>query len=45
MTPLAPILEGFFTDYLMTQRKPSPHTLASYRDTLGGVFPLFWTPD
>jgi integrase/recombinase XerD len=34
MTPLAPILEGFFTDYLMTQRKASPHTIASYRDTL-----------
>ena len=34
MTLLAPILEGFFTDYLMTQRKASPHTIASYRDTL-----------
>jgi integrase/recombinase XerD len=34
MTPLAPILEGFFTGYLMTQRKASPHTIASYRDTL-----------
>jgi integrase/recombinase XerD len=33
MTALAPILEGFFTDYLMTQRQASPHTIASYRDT------------
>ncbi|HEX3781130.1 MAG TPA: tyrosine-type recombinase/integrase [Pseudonocardiaceae bacterium] len=33
MTALAPILEGFFTDYLMTQRRASPHTIASYRDT------------
>jgi site-specific recombinase XerD len=33
MTSLAPILEGFFTDYLMTQRQASPHTIASYRDT------------
>jgi integrase/recombinase XerD len=33
MTSLAPILEGFFTGYLMTQRKASPHTIASYRDT------------
>ncbi len=33
MTALAPILESFFTDYLMTQRRASPHTIASYRDT------------
>jgi len=33
MTSLAPILEGFFTDYLMTQRQASPHTITSYRDT------------
>jgi integrase/recombinase XerD len=33
MTLLAPILEGFFTGYLMTQRQASPHTVASYRDT------------
>lgn len=33
MTSLAPILEDFFTDYLMTQRHASPHTIASYRDT------------
>ena len=33
MTRLAPIMQGFFTDHLMTQRHASPHTLASYRDT------------
>ena len=33
MTALAPILEAFFTDPLMTQRGASPHTIASYRDT------------
>jgi integrase/recombinase XerD len=33
MTPLAPILEAFFTDRLMTQQGVSPHTIASYRDT------------
>lgn len=33
MTALAPILEAFFIDRLMTQQAASPHTLASYRDT------------
>jgi len=33
MTSLAPILESFFTDRLITQRRVSPHTIASYRDT------------
>jgi integrase/recombinase XerD len=33
MTKLAPVLESFFTDYLMTQRQASAHTIASYRDT------------
>lgn len=32
-TPFAAHLEGFFTDRLMRQRKASPHTIASYRDT------------
>jgi site-specific recombinase XerD len=27
------LLEGFFTKRLITQRKASPHTIASYRDT------------
>ena len=33
MTRLAPVLESFFTDHLMTQRQASPNTVASYRDT------------
>jgi site-specific recombinase XerD len=33
MATLAPILEAFFTDHLMTQRQASPHTIAAYRDT------------
>lgn len=33
MTSLAPILESFFTERLITQRRVSPHTIASYRDT------------
>jgi len=30
---LATLLEGFFTDRLMTQRQASSHTVAAYRDT------------
>ena len=30
---LAPLLEGFFTRRLIDQRRASPHTIASYRDT------------
>lgn len=33
MTSLAPLLQAFFTDRLMTQRRASPHTIAAYRDT------------
>jgi len=33
MTALAPTLQAFFTDRLMTQRQASPHTVAAYRDT------------
>jgi site-specific recombinase XerD len=33
MSDLAPILQTFFTDRLMTQRQASPHTIAAYRDT------------
>jgi len=33
MTRLAPLLEAFFTDRLVRQRRASPHTLAAYRDT------------
>lgn len=34
MTALASLLQAFFTDRLMTQYGASPHTVASYRDTL-----------
>jgi integrase/recombinase XerD len=34
MTSLAPILQAFFTDRLMTQRHASPHTITAYRDTV-----------
>jgi site-specific recombinase XerD len=34
MTPLAPTLQAFFTERLITQRKASPHTIAAYRDSL-----------
>ncbi|MFD9947470.1 tyrosine-type recombinase/integrase [Nonomuraea sp. NPDC059023] len=33
MAALAPILEAFFTDRLMAQRRVSPHTITAYRDT------------
>ena len=33
MSSLAPVLEAFFTERLLTQRQVSPHTVASYRDT------------
>jgi site-specific recombinase XerD len=32
MTPLAPLLEAFFSDRLQRQRRASPHTIAAYRD-------------
>lgn len=33
MSALAPVMQGFFTEYL-AQRRASPHTVSSYRDTL-----------
>jgi site-specific recombinase XerD len=33
MSLLAPTLQAFFTERLITQRDSSPHTVASYRDT------------
>lgn len=33
MTTLAPLLEAFFTERLLRQRRASPHTVAAYRDT------------
>lgn len=34
MTALAPTLQAWFTDRLLTQRNASPRTVAAYRDTL-----------
>ena len=34
MTALAPSLQAFFTDRLIRERNASPHTIASYRDTI-----------
>lgn len=34
MSLLAPTLEAFFVERLASQRQASPHTIASYRDTL-----------
>ena len=33
MTALAPVLQAFFTDRLIAQRRASSHTIAGYRDT------------
>ena len=33
MASLAPTLEAYFTERLIRQRRVSPHTTASYRDT------------
>lgn len=33
MTPLAPVLQAFFTDRLARQQEASPRTVAAYRDT------------
>jgi site-specific recombinase XerD len=33
MSSLAPALQGYFTDRLLSQRRVSPNTVASYRDT------------
>ena len=35
MSLLAPTLEAYFTERLIGQRRASPHTVASYRDTFG----------
>src|SRR4249920_2469277 len=34
MSALAPTLQAFFTDRLLTQRQASPRTVLAYRDTL-----------
>jgi integrase/recombinase XerD len=33
MTPLAPVLQAFFTDKLIRQQQASQHTIRAYRDT------------
>jgi site-specific recombinase XerD len=33
VSDLAPILQSFFTDRMITQKQASPHTIRSYRDT------------
>lgn len=33
MTPLAPLVEAFFTERLFKQRQASPNTVSAYRDT------------
>jgi integrase/recombinase XerD len=38
VTALAPTLQAFFTDRLMSQRGASPHTIAAYRDTFRLLF-------
>lgn len=38
MSPIAPTLQSFFTDRLATQRRVSPRTVASYRDSLKLLF-------
>lgn len=38
MTALAPTLQAFFIDRLMSQRGASPHTVAGYRDTFRILF-------
>ena len=40
MSPLAPILQGFFTDKLIRQRQASPNTIAAYRDTCRLLLPF-----
>jgi site-specific recombinase XerD len=34
MSALAPTMQAFFTDRLIRERRASPHTVASYRDTM-----------
>jgi site-specific recombinase XerD len=38
MTPLAPLLQGFFSERLARQRNASPHTVAAYRDSFRLLF-------
>ena len=38
MSAIAPTLQGFFTERLVQQRRVSPRTIASYRDSLKLLF-------
>jgi len=38
MSPIAPTLQSFFIDRLAKQRRVSPRTIASYRDSLKLLF-------
>lgn len=38
LTPFSALLQAFFTDRLMNQRRASPHTISSYRDTFRLLF-------
>jgi site-specific recombinase XerD len=42
VSAVAPILEAFFTERLMTQRHASPHTVAAYRDTFKLLLGFVW---
>jgi site-specific recombinase XerD len=42
MSRLAPVLQGFFTDKLTTQKHASPHTVSSYRDTWRLLLAFAW---
>ncbi len=42
VTSLAPLLQGFFTTRLISQRRSSPHTIASYRDTFRLLLTFAW---
>jgi site-specific recombinase XerD len=42
MTSLAPILQRFITDRLITQRQASPHTIAAYRDAFRLLLGFAW---
>jgi hypothetical protein len=35
MSLIAPSLQAYFTDRLIRERRVSPHTIRSYRDTIG----------
>ena len=42
MTLLAPLLEVFFTERLIQQRRASEHTVAAYRDTFRLLVPTLF---